>query len=117
MDQHKLFEDEFNKLVSEAASFDLESDEATTAMKNLKTFSEVRPPAPEPEPTPDFVPVTKWEKFKHGLSTVWDNETTRTLIKAGGAFGGVALVTYTTIRKDHVLERQALGQANQSPVK
>src|SRR5262245_58713543 len=92
---------------------DLESNEATTAMKNLKTFSECRPPAPEPEPTPEAVPTTVWGKVQAGASAVWDNETTRVLIKAGGAFAGVALVVWSTVHRDHVVDRQALAQANQ----
>lgn len=87
------------------------SEEATTAIKNLRTLSEARLPASEPEPAP--TPTTVWGKFKLGTSKVWDNETTRTVIKAGGAFAGVALVTYSTIHRDHVVERQALAQANQ----
>jgi hypothetical protein len=47
------------------------------------------------------------------MGGVWDNETTRVLIKAGGAFAGVALVTWATVRRDHVLTREALSQANQ----
>jgi len=85
-------------------------------MKNLKLYSECRPPKPEPEPEPAVVPTTRWGKIKAGASCVWDNETTRTLIKAGGAFAGVAVVAYSTIHKDHVMERQALAQANQRPV-
>lgn len=92
---------------------DLSSNEATTTMKNLKTFSECRPPKPEPEPDPEPVPTTMWGKLKDGTSKIWDNETTRVLIKTGGAFAGVAVVAYSTIHKDHILERQAIQQANQ----
>lgn len=99
--------------VERVAKEDLTSDAATTAMKNLEIFSKCRPPAPEPEPDPIPVPVTKWEKFKCATAGVWDNETTRVLIKAGGAFAGVAVVAYSTIHKDHVIERQAMAQANQ----
>jgi hypothetical protein len=113
MEPHERFDETFTKFVEETANFDLRSDEATTAMKNLETFSKCRPPAPELEPAPESVPTTAWEKVKAGVSKVWDNETTRVLIKTGGAFGGVALVAYSTIHKDHVIERQALAQANQ----
>lgn len=113
MDPHERFNETYVKFVETTATLDLSSEEATTAVKNLKTFSECRPPEPEPEPTPEYVPVTRWEKFKAGASSVLDNETTRTFIKAVGAFGGVAVVTYSTIYKDHVIERQAMAQANQ----
>jgi hypothetical protein len=102
---------------------DLETDESTTAMRNLRTFSECRPPQAEPEPEPPAepepeppaVPTTAWEKTKAGIAAVWNNETTRVLIKAGGTFAGVALVAWSTIHRDHVIERQALAQANQRP--
>lgn len=101
----------FEDLVVKAAQHPLESQEATTAFKNLKTFSESRPPVTEPLPAPE--PTTVWGKVKAGTVRALDNETTRTLIKAGGAFAGVALVAYATVYKDHVVERQALAQANQ----
>lgn len=95
-----------------AAKYELSSDEATAAMKNLKTFSESIPPAqPETETKPE--PTTVLGKLKSGVSGVWDNETTRVFIKAGGAFAGVALVAWTTIHRDHVVTREALSQANQ----
>jgi len=100
------------QLVEEASQHDLDSDAATTAMKNLEVFSKCRPPEPELEPTPIPEPTTFRGKVKLGLARVWDNETTRVFIKAGGAFAGVALVAYSTIHKDTVLERQALAQAN-----
>lgn len=111
----ETFDARFEELIEETANHDLHSDEATTVMKNLKLFSECRPPEPEPEADTTPVPVTRWEKLKAGTSVVWDNETTRVLIKAGGAFAGVAVVAYSTIHKDHVIERQALAQANQRP--
>ncbi len=101
--------------IEEAASYTLGTDEATTAMKNLKLFSEVHVVAPEPEPTPDPVPETRFGKVMARVAAVWDNETTRVLIKSSGAFAGVALVAYSTIKRDHVLERTALAQANQRP--
>jgi hypothetical protein len=92
---------------------DLESNEATTAIKNFETFSKSRPHEPEPEPTPDPEPTTVRGKVGRAVARAWDNETTRVFIKAGGAFAGVAVVTYSTIKRDHVLERQAIDQANQ----
>lgn len=105
------YDDAFVGLVAKATEHPLESEAATVAIKNLKTFSDARPPVPEPDPTP--TPTTRWGKVKAGAAQALDNETTRTLIKAGGAFAGVALVAYATIHKDHVVERQALAQANQ----
>lgn len=116
-DIYSHFDENLRELIDQVTdNIDLSSDEATAAMKNLKTFSECRPPKPEPEPTPDPVPATRWGKVKAATSCVWDNETTRVLIKAGGAFAGVAVVAYSTIHKDHVMERQALAQANQRSV-
>lgn len=109
---HDTFNTRFTQLVEEASSLDLEDEKTTTAMKNLETFSKCRPPAPEPEPIPEPVPTTAWGKFKHGASCAWDNETTRVFLKAGGAFAGVAVVAWSTIHKDRVLERQAIAQAN-----
>ena len=106
-----LYDAKFKELV-DALPTDLETNEATTAMKNFKTFSESRPPQPELESLP-AVPETRWGRLKLGAARALDNETTRTLIKAGGAFAGVAVVAYSTIHKDHVLERQAMNQANQ----
>lgn len=108
------FDDQFKELIDKATdNIDLATKEAETTMKNLKTFSECRPPKPEPEPIPDPVPTTVWGKVKAGASSVWDNETTRVFIKAGGAFAGVAVVVYSTVKRDHVIDRQAIAQANQ----
>lgn len=101
--------------IHEVANFDLADDATEVAMRNLEIFSKSRPPAPEPEPEPTPVPTTRWGKVKAGMSVVWDNETTRVLIKAGGAFAGVAVVAYSTIRRDHIIEKTALQQANQRP--
>lgn len=115
MTEPKPYHEVFDQFVGEISSYDLATDEATTAIKNFETFSKCRPQPVEPEPIPEPVPETAWEKFKCTTSRVWDNETTRVLIKAGGAFGGVVLVTWSTIHRDHVVERQALQQANQRP--
>lgn len=115
MNEHEAFEEKFTSIVYNIDPADLSSDETTTAIKNLKTFAESRPPRPEPDPIPEFVPTTTWEKVRHGTSAALDNETTRVLIKAAGAFAGVWLVVQTTIKRDHILEKQALGQANTSP--
>jgi hypothetical protein len=111
----ETFDVKLNDLIEEAASFDIQSDEATKAIRNLETFSHCRPPEPEPEPViPEVViPTTTWGRVKAEVSSAMDNETTRVLIKAGGTFAGVALVVWSTIHRDHVVERQALAQANQ----
>lgn len=116
MDPHERFDEQMVRFIEEIATHDLASDEATAAVKNLKTFSECRPPKPEPEPIPEPVPTTRWGKFKVGAARVLDNETTRTFMKAAGPVIGVVVVTYTTIKKDHVLERQAINQANQRSI-
>lgn len=108
-----LYNEVFCEALIEMKSHDLATDEATTAVKNLKVLSECRPPDSEPEPEPTPEPITVLDKVKVGLSGVWDNETTRVFIKAGGAFAGVALVTWTTVHRDHVMTREALSQANQ----
>jgi hypothetical protein len=94
---------------------DVTNPSTTDAVKALETLSKVHTalkPEPEIIPDPVYIPVTRLEKFRAGLSKAWDNETTRAVIKAGGAFAGVAYVTHATIKKDHILERQALAQAN-----
>lgn len=114
----EVHETRLAQLIEEASHFDLHDDKTTTALRNLKTFSELKlPPVPEPEPTPEPepIPATGWAKVKENVAAVWESETTRAVIKAGGAFAGVALVAWTTIHRDHVMERQALAQANQRP--
>lgn len=100
-------------LLDETASIDITDDNFPVAAKNLSAFAAVRAVLPEPEPVPDPVPATRWGRFKAGAATVWDNETTRVFIKAGGAFAGVGLVVWSTVRRDHVLDKTAMNQANQ----
>ncbi len=102
-------------LMTKVAHLPIESTEATAAMKNLKIFAECQPLLPPPEAEVPDVPTTFWSRSKAAVAAAWDNETTRVLIKTGGTFAGVALVAYSTIKRDHVLERQALAQANQRP--
>ena len=106
------------ELIDETASHDVQSKEFLDAAKNLEAFSKIHAhlPKPEPVPEPDPVPATRWGKIRAGLAAALDNETTRTFIKAGGAFAGVALVVATTVRRDHVMEKQAMQQANQRPI-
>jgi hypothetical protein len=108
---------EFDNVYSQALSsinmYDLANESTTSAMKNLRVLSECRPPVvPEPEATPE-PPTTVRGKLMAGTARVWDNETTRVFIKAGGAFAGVALVVWSTIHRDQVIQREALSQANQ----
>lgn len=94
---------------------DYASEDATTMIDNLVKLSKARPEQPEPVVAPDPVPETRWGRFKLGTARVLDNETTRTVIKAVGSVAGVVVVAHATIKKDHVLERQALDQAHQQP--
>jgi len=108
-----LFDAAYRDVLDKATKLDPDTDEATIALKNLKTLTECRPPTPDPEPESVPEPTTVLGKLKYNLAGVWDSETTRVLIKAGGAFAGVVLVTWTTVHRDHVLTRDALSQANQ----
>lgn len=101
------------QLIEEASSHNIDSEEFANAAKNLETFLKCRTLLPQPEPEPDPVPTTVWGRVKAATAAVWDNETTRVLIKAGGSLAGVGLVVYSTIQRDHVLEKQSLAQANQ----
>lgn len=118
-DPHQLIHDTFYDLVQRTSSVDPSSNDATTAIKNLEAFSKLKPPAsaPAPEPAPVAPPEpTQWDKVKAGIASVWDNETTRVAIKATGSLLGVGAVVWTTIHKDHVIERNAINQANQRPI-
>lgn len=113
---HEAFNTKFLVLIDNVPT-DLESQETTVAMKNLEIFSKCRPPEPSPEPVIEpepVVPTTRRGKTLAWMARALDNETTRIIIKSGGAFAGVAVVAYSTIHRDHVLERQALDQANRS---
>lgn len=107
-------QDAFNRtyvdLLEEAKTYELHTPEALAAFKTIAVITQCQLP---PTETPDPEPTTKWGRFKRSAGAVLDNETTRTLIKAGGAFGGVALVGHLTVRQDRVLDRTALAQANQ----
>lgn len=103
----------YAKLVAQVADGDPSDPATMNAAKILKTFSESTvPPTAAQTPT---TPTTRWQKIRAQVGGVLDNETTRTVIKALGAFGGVAYVTRATVKRDHVLERTALAQANQRP--
>lgn len=111
-----LYDEVLSNMLKTIDIDDLASDETTKAFVNLERFSKCRPPAPDLNliPDPIVIPTTRWGKAKAAASGVWDNETTRVFIKAGGAFAGVAVVAWSTIHKDRVLERQALDQARQT---
>lgn len=95
---------------------DYASDTAKLQIENLVNLSKARPEPVEPDTTPP-VPETRWGRFKLGAARALDNETTRTLIKAGGSVAGVVVVVYATIHKDHVLERQSIDQAHQQQIR
>lgn len=95
---------------------DVTTDGFGKAVDNYTKLSHARPSEPEPTPDPEPVPETAWEKVKDGATKIWESETTRVLIKAAGAFAGVALVVSQTIHRDRVLEKTALAQANQNKV-
>lgn len=106
------------ELIHEATTHDLKSEEFADASKNLTVFAAAGKhlPDPEPEPEPESVPETTWGKVMARTAAICDNETTRVFIKAGGAFAGVALVVWSTIHRDHVVEKTSLQQANQNKV-
>jgi hypothetical protein len=113
--------DAFNELFIEAVADlknrELDAESTTTAINNFVNLSKAQPTPPEPVVDPNPVPETRWGRVKLGVRNAWDNETTRTVIKAGGSLLGVVVVANATIKKDHVLERQALDQAHQPPAR
>lgn len=111
MSLHETYEAKLENLIIQAASHPLDSERATAAIKNLKTFSEIHTPEAEPEPP---TPETRLGRIKQNLARALDNETARVAIKAIGAFAGVATVTWATIHRDHNLQKEALGQANRN---
>ena len=114
-DPQEFYNESFEDLTRRVLNLDPATSDASTAFKNLKTFSEVTVPGrPKPPPTPE--PTSRLGKAKAAIVKALDNETTRVAIKSLAYVGGVMTVTYATIRKDHVLERQALDQARQRPI-
>jgi hypothetical protein len=114
----EVYDQVLKELIQETVTHDIHSEEFREASKNLRLFSESRSLMPQPDQTPEVEPereMTRWQKIRAEIAAALDNETTRTIIKAGGAFAGVAVVAYSTIHRDHVIERQALAQANQRP--
>jgi hypothetical protein len=109
------FDDVFEDMLDRASKIDVASDDATRAFKNLNILSQTRAQLIQPRPTFKTEPNSAWGKVKAGAASVWESETTRALIKAGGAFAGVGLVVWSTVHRDHVLEKQAMQQANQRP--
>jgi hypothetical protein len=117
MSSPEIYERRLGELIDETASHPVESKEFLEAAKNVEAFSKIRAHLPEPEA--DLIPVTpltRWGKLKAGMGAALDNETARTFIKAGGAFAGVALVVWSTVHRDHVMDKQAMQQANQRPI-
>lgn len=117
MNTPEFFDTQFELILEAVTEYPLHTEDATTAMNNLETLSKCRPPATDPSLTPEPVPTTSFGRAMASVGKVLDNETTRVFVKAAGALGGVGLVVYSTIRNDHVLERNAIAQANQPPIK
>lgn len=107
----------FINMVEDISNREIDQDSTTVAISNLVALAKAQPQAPEPEPIQPVVPTTRLGKLGYGVARFWDNETTRVLIKSGGALASVALVGVWTVKKDHVLERQALDQAHQPPAR
>lgn len=97
------------------AKLDPKEDTTLAAAKTLQVIANAHPYRYPTEPAPEPVPTTFGGKFKKGAVAVYESETTRAIVKAGGALAGVVAVIYATIHKDHVLERQSVQQANQKP--
>lgn len=99
--------------IDDATDGDLGSQENAAKIKNLALLAALRNSLIEPdsEPAP-VVPTTRAGRVGARIGKALDNETTRVLIKSGGALAGVALVAWSTIHRDHVIERQAIAQAN-----
>ena len=112
-DPQEFFAETFEDLTRRVANEDITGDSFTTAAKNLKLFSEISAPTPTQHKAE---PTTRLGKLKASVGRFWESPTTQALIKAGGAFGGVYYVTRQTVKRDHVIERQALDQARQRPV-
>lgn len=109
------FDDTVTNLVDRLARRDLSDDTIMKEITALGKFAELRRvvvTVPEPAPTLAPIPESAWCRVKAGAARIWDNETTRVAIKAGGALTGVIVVAWSTIHKDGVLEKQALAQAN-----
>ena len=107
--------DHLKELMDQATDPTTPIDDRLKLSKLANDFSHIQLPAPEQEPDPAPVPTTRREKALARTAAILDNETTRAFIKAAGALGGVGLVVWSTVHRDHVLERQALAQANQRP--
>lgn len=107
-DTSDLYDQKYRTILASLPD-NLTSEESATAMKSFETFSKTRPPEPEPEILPDPVPTTRWGKIRAGIAAAWDNETTRTVIKVAGPLAGVGVVTYASVNRDHILEKQALS--------
>lgn len=114
----EIYDQVLSELIKETVTHDVHSEEFREASKNLRLFSESRQLMPQPDAEPIVEPekeLTRWGRVRAEVAAALDNETTRTLIKAGGAFAGIVVVVYSTVHKDHVLDKQAIMQANQRP--
>jgi hypothetical protein len=107
-----LYDATLSEMIGKVRPLDPTTKEATTAIINLDRFAKAITPTPEPESIP--VPTTYWGKTKAVVRHVWDSPTFQVLIKTAGSFGGVALVVHSTVKRDHVLERQAYQEATRN---
>lgn len=112
---HSFLDDKLVLAIDEVSTFDLDDPDTKIAMENLLILCKSRSALNEGGPAHN-VPETFLARAAFRVARIWDNETTRVFLKAGGALAGVGVVAYSTIHKDHVMERQALAQANQKPV-
>lgn len=109
------FNEKYNDLVMDIDPAAFGSELETQKVKDLKLFSESLPAHLAPEPEPEPVPTTKLGQFWCGFKRAAASENFGIFIKSGFAALAVGGVTYATVKNDHVLEKQALAQANQTP--
>jgi len=110
-----IYNEKFNDLVADIDPANFGSEVETQKIKDLKIFSEARPPAVEPTPLPEPVPTTWYGKAWVGCKRVAAHDNFGILVKSGLAAASVLGVTYATVKRDHVVEKQSMAQANQAP--
>lgn len=110
MDDHESLQEKFQSLLDTIDPADSGSAIELDKIRNLQELSKIQPPA-DVRP----IPTTVVGKARATAWNIWDNETTRVVIKSGLAAAGVLGVTWATVHRDHVLTRDALSQANQTP--
>jgi DNA-binding transcriptional regulator PaaX len=108
---YELHDEASAKMIEQIMNADLTTEEGAALVKNFRTFTESQPHRPDPALDPDPVPTTWYGKTARKVGCALETETARTLIKAGAHLGGVALLVFATIKRDHVLERQVFDLA------